>query len=295
MKIAKSLMLVTVVLSIASCSLSARTNEANVNLTAGNSAGTTLPPLDNAVEETQNENTTTLPAAGAPEAVVKDLYAVHEQDMNKQTDRILNGKDRKYLDKYFDKNLANLLWKDLTSNSDEVGVLDFDPFYNAQDFDIKNFVVGQAKTEGTKASVPVSFTNSGRKEKLVYLLTQQNGEWKISDIKYTNGDTLLKYFKEFAQNNNSSNNASEEGNFEGTYQIGDTTATVKPIKMAFELKWAKGTGTMIFFYSGQGVLEYESEDKGKGVDKFIFEDTNFTTGKFIRGSDGKEMPVKKIK
>ena len=83
--------------------------------------------------------------------------------------------------------------------------------------------------------------------------------------------------------------------FEGAYQVGETTATVKSIKMAFELKWAKGAGTMIFFYEGEGVLKYVSEDKGKGVDAFIFDDTTFTTGKFIRGSDGKEMPVKKIK
>jgi hypothetical protein len=51
---------------------------------------------------------------------------------------------------------------------------------------------------------------------------------------------------------------------------------------------------MMFFYTGQGVLEYSSEDKGNGVDTFIFDDTSFTSGKFIRGSDGKEMTVKKI-
>jgi hypothetical protein len=58
----------------------------------------------------------------APDAVVRDLYKVHEQEFKTSRFRIMSGKDRKLLDKYFDKNLADLIWKDLTTHVGEVGV-----------------------------------------------------------------------------------------------------------------------------------------------------------------------------
>ena len=290
MKTAKCLFLIAVLISTISCStnqtLVVNANQENANV----------------VQESGNSQTMQQDAAfdsGAPlsgtqqslpEDLVKDLYKTHE----KNDAGILSGKSRALLDKYFDKNLANLIWKDLTTHQDEIGVIDFDPFYNTQDPLIKNLNVSPAKIVGKKATVPVNFTNAGAKETVTYQLVQQNSTWKIYDIKYRDGGSLLKYFKEYEQSN-SSNNNTEEGNFEGVYQVGETTATVKPIKMAFELKWAKGSGTLIFHYAGQGVLEYVSEGDGSGGDKFIFDDTTYTTGKFIRGSDGKEMRVKKIK
>ena len=226
-----------------------------------------------------------------PEALLKDLYRVHAEDFKRNTDRIINGKSRTYLDKYFDKNLADLIWKDLTAERDGVGVIDFDLFYAAQDMDIKNLVVGQAKITGDTAIVPVTFANYGQKEKLSYTLTQNNnGAWKISDISYGTGDTLLKYFKEDALNNTAL------ANFEGTFQVGTTTCTVKAVEMGFELRWAKGAGAMTFFFQGNeaGKFVFSSEDEGSGQDKFIFDNETLTNGKFVR-ADGREMPVKKIK
>ena len=107
----------------------------------------------------------------------------------------MTGKSRVYLDKYFDKNLADLIWKDLTSNSEEVGVIDFDVFYNAQDASIKNLQIGKAVIKGSTATVPVHFTNYGRNENLVYSLVREGGAWKISDIKYRGAETLLNFFK----------------------------------------------------------------------------------------------------
>ena len=85
--------------------------------------------------------------------------------------------------------------------------------------------------------------------------------------------------------------------FEGQYKVGNTTCFVKPIKMAFEVTWAKGIGSMIFFFdyrTPEGKLIFVSEDEGKGEDKFIFDNDNYDSGKFIR-ADGKEFGVKKIK
>jgi Protein of unknown function (DUF3828) len=140
--------------------------------------------------------------AQTPDAVVKELYKIHDQDLKSGGDQILNRENRKYIDKFFDKTMADFIWKDLTTNVDEVGVLDFDPFYNAQDFEIKNFSVGAAKIIGQKASVTVKFTNAGRRETLVYQLVRQNSIWKVADIKYSDGSSLLGYFKQDAKQNN---------------------------------------------------------------------------------------------
>ncbi len=229
----------------------------------------------------------------APDALVRDLYKMHAEDFKGGKDRLLNGKSRKFLDQYFDKNLAGLMWKDLTTHKDEVGVLDFDPLYNAQDADIKKLIVGQPKIEGDKATVVVTFENFKRKNTLKYLLVRQNSAWKIADIKYSDGSGLLKDFKEDAQNNDKS----EDRFFAGTYRVGATTCTVKPIKMAFEIKWAKGSDSMVFYFDGDASAKrytYSSEKNGRGRDIFVFDDDRIETGKFIRGSDGKEMAVSKV-
>lgn len=131
----------------------------------------------------------------APDAVVRNLYKVHTPNKS-----ILGSKTRAPLDKFFDKNLADLIWKDLTTHTGEVGVIDFDPFYNAQDLSIKNLVVNPAKINGTKATVTVSFTNYKQKNLLTYVLIKQNGNWKISDVRYDAKNSLIGYFKEDAQN-----------------------------------------------------------------------------------------------
>ncbi|HEX8248060.1 MAG TPA: DUF3828 domain-containing protein [Pyrinomonadaceae bacterium] len=281
-KIIKSILLLLILLSTFNCASASRTE------TVKNAADTANGAPDSNVETTESI-VANAAAAGktAPDALVKDLYKTHDKDNG----AILDGKSRKLLDKYFDKTLADFIWKDLTTHKDEVGVLDFDPFYNAQDVRIKNFKVGAPKIEGDRATVPVTFQNFDRKETLNYALARQNGAWKISDIKYTNGESLLGYFKEDAK----TNAANENGNFEGTYQVGDTTCTVKPVKMTYEIKWAKGTGTMIFFAEEERNFVADDASKSSRLDRFVFDDDTLTTGKFIRGSDGKEMPVSKVK
>jgi hypothetical protein len=84
--------------------------------------------------------------------------------------------------------------------------------------------------------------------------------------------------------------------FEGIYQVGETTCMVKPIKMAFEVRWAKGKGSMVFFYESDsrfGDHTYISEEKPDGFDRFAFSDERLASGVFIR-SDGVRYPVEKI-
>lgn len=283
-KITKSILLLGILISTFNCASASR-NEA-----ASNAVNTATVEANSDVETTESTVANMSGAAQqtTPDALVKDLYKTHDKDNG----AILDGKSRRLIDKYFDKTLAELLWKDLTTQRDEVGVLDFDPFYNAQDTQIKNFRVGEPKIEGGRASVPVTFQNFDRQETLTYVLVRRNSTWKISDINYPNSESLLGYFWNYEKNNK----AAEDGNFEGTYRVGDTTCTVKPVKMAYEIRWAKGSGAMIFFSdnSAGGANSFVSEDKGKGTDRFVFDDDRLTTGKFIR-ADGKEMPVSKVK
>lgn len=132
-------------------------------------------------------------AAPAPDAVVRELYRVHKKGYG----RVFVKEGRKLQQRFFDDNLANLIWKDLTETPpDIVGHLDFDPLYNAQDIRITRFRVGAATLEGDKATVPVTFQNFDRKENLKFLMTKTAAGWKISNIEYGEGFDLLKILTE---------------------------------------------------------------------------------------------------
>lgn len=128
----------------------------------------------------------------SPDALVKDLYWQHDHKHSP----FFQTRSRALLYKYFEKSLADLIWKDaLTSKGDEVGVIDGDPLYNAQDMEIKKFAIGKPKYEDTKAKVEVSFENFGKKQKLVFLLVNGKSGWKIHDIDYGESGTLAGWFK----------------------------------------------------------------------------------------------------
>lgn len=84
--------------------------------------------------------------------------------------------------------------------------------------------------------------------------------------------------------------------FEGEFQVGNTSCMVTPTKMAFEVRWKKGMGYMPFFFDREmedGRYIFVSEEKKDGKDRFEFDNKYLQTGKFIR-SDGKIFTVKKI-
>lgn len=87
------------------------------------------------------------------------------------------------------------------------------------------------------------------------------------------------------------------GEFEGRYRVGSTTCLVRPSRMSFEVRWAKGTKTTYFFFEGlddSGQSVFASSDSGKRKERFIFADSNFNAGKFI-GADGKIFSLTRVK
>jgi hypothetical protein len=134
---------------------------------------------------------TTLPAATSPTTIVADLYRTH----NGKTDPLQYPASKKLLGAYFEKGLLSLFLKDQSESQGEVGKLDFDPLYAAQDFEIKDFSVALVAEQKDSAEVAASFKNIGTSEKIVFLLSNTKQGWRITDIKYSDGRTLKGILK----------------------------------------------------------------------------------------------------
>ncbi|MFL6210531.1 MAG: hypothetical protein ACJ74W_16870 [Pyrinomonadaceae bacterium] len=129
------------------------------------------------------------PPANTPDALVRDLYRVH----NNGRGPVFQPTGKRYWAKYFDDTLAGLLRKALTESSpDEVGPLDFDPLYNAQDTKITNFQVGQPKITQDQATVIVSFRNFGQMVKITFRLRNMAAGWRIANVDYGADSDLVK-------------------------------------------------------------------------------------------------------
>lgn len=132
-------------------------------------------------------------AVSSPAAVVRELYKVHRNGYG----HVFDKRGRKLQQKFFDQKLAGLIWKDVTETPEgELGRIDFDPLFNAQDTQIKNFRVGAAVVKGDTATVPVTFLNFDKKVKIDFRLVNTKAGWKISNILYGGGADFLKIMSE---------------------------------------------------------------------------------------------------
>ena len=128
-----------------------------------------------------------------PDAVVRELYKAHRNGRG----HLFEKQGRKLQLRFFDTKLAALLWKDLTETPEgELGHIDFDPLYNTQDAQIKNFRVGAPNIKGNAATVPVTFVNFEEKVRIDFRLVLTKGVWKISNIDYGGGSDLVKILSE---------------------------------------------------------------------------------------------------
>jgi hypothetical protein len=131
--------------------------------------------------------------AADPAAVVRELYKVHRNGNGP----LFTKKGRKYHEQFFDRKLADLIWKDLTETpAGEVGHIDGDPLFNAQDMKITKFAVGAADIEGDAATVPVTFMNYEQKVKITFQLVKAGAGWKISNILYGDDSDFVKILSE---------------------------------------------------------------------------------------------------
>ena len=125
----------------------------------------------------------------SPVAVIRRLYRVHD----KANDPIFGKTSRGYLSAYFDKQLADLIWKDITETpKDEMPKLDFDPLYDTQDPQITNFRIGGPRIKQDQATVIVSFKNDGRTYRITFRLRKTSAGWRIQNLVYEGGQDLVK-------------------------------------------------------------------------------------------------------
>ena len=131
--------------------------------------------------------TSTITFAGelSPKDVVAKLYQAHRSKHDPLDETQL-------LSRYFDAELVKLYLKDKREAKGEVGRLDGDPLYNAQDFQITNFSISAPKTIGAETIVMVRFKNIGKSTRVEYVLGRTADGWKISDIRYDDGSSLKK-------------------------------------------------------------------------------------------------------
>jgi hypothetical protein len=98
---------------------------------------------------------------------------------------------------YFTVGLASLILEDRTSAAKrgEPPALDGDPFVGHQDWEISNLAIEVKDTGAAKAIGTVTFTNSGKQEKVVLELLRSGKDWRIADIQWDASSLRALYRK----------------------------------------------------------------------------------------------------
>jgi len=128
---------------------------------------------------------TTFAGELSPKDVVAQLHKAYG------TEQSPAGETRLF-SRYFDDELLKLYLKDKREAKGEVGRLDGDPLYNAQEVQITDFSISAPKITGGEALVTVRFKNIGKPTRVECVLRRTVHGWKISDIRYDDGYSLKK-------------------------------------------------------------------------------------------------------
>jgi hypothetical protein len=170
----------------------------------------------------------------APDAVVKNFYAAHDAGRSP----FFQSKNRALVDRYFHKELADLIWKDAVCQQKNGGIcnLDFNVPYatNGGDRqDASQFKIGKPEYgEGNRelADVPVTFklfatkANPGETITILYRLEQGKAkDWKISDIYFPGNDESSSSLKSILSGAAAD---SEGGKIRGELQTGKAGSVI---------------------------------------------------------------------
>ncbi|MEP6946853.1 MAG: hypothetical protein ABJA02_13110 [Acidobacteriota bacterium] len=166
----------------------------------------------------------------ALDAIVKDLYAAQKTSRGP----FFQKKSRVLVDKYFTGELADLIWKDAVSvKKGEVGALDFDPLFYAQDTQITKFVIHKADTNNM---VRVTFVNMGHPEEINFGFVRKNTSsnvYKIDSIVYSDAEDLASIL---SYSVNDDGKPAEKIALDGDYTIGGVKCNVETVKSGY---WAR--------------------------------------------------------
>jgi len=137
-----------------------------------------------------------------PDEMIENLYKEHKAGSGPFN----HPKSRVLVDRYFVKDLADLIWKDAGAPKDEIAAIDFDPLFASQDPQITDFKInksgfarGAKFTHADKGSVVVTFKDASKNRRIVYAFTQDQAKaWKIYDIRYPDNSSLREIFAALA-------------------------------------------------------------------------------------------------
>jgi Protein of unknown function (DUF3828) len=123
------------------------------------------------------------PALAADPSATAFVTAIYDAYKGKDAKGVPLDNERT-IRRYFESTLATSMAKDqkAAARRNEVGLLDFDPFLNAQDWDTKNFDIAVSEPAAGKAKATVKFVNQGQAMTVLLDLVQVKGDWRIYDI-----------------------------------------------------------------------------------------------------------------
>lgn len=230
-----------------------------------------------------------------PDAVIKNLYAAQKAG----TGPFFQYKNRALVDRYFSKDLANMIWKDAVKAKGEVGAIDFDPLYNSQDPQITDFAIGKPREESgpDHAFVAATFKNNGKADRVDFELQRgQDKTWKIVSIHYNDGEDLASTLR-YAQDREFRTEFDRNQTFKGDYMVGTVKCTVTPTKnqMLHRVECAGREGFQLYVVEGdeKETAYIYTDEKGVEKSRFVFKN-GATDGRFIDASS-KEVKVSRIK
>jgi len=123
------------------------------------------------------------PLAAADSSAHDFVAAIYDAYVSKERNGVVLGSDAK-VRRYFEPSLAALILKDRkqAARRGEVGVLDFDPFVDAQDWEISDLAIAVEDAGPAKARASVKFKNVDKPSVVALELIRIGNAWKISNV-----------------------------------------------------------------------------------------------------------------
>ena len=125
----------------------------------------------------------------------QDLVAQLYKEHSGKLEPLQYPASKKLLQNYFYKPLLDLYLKDQEESKGEVGKIDFDPLYDAQDVQVTDFHLVLLNNKKGSAHVAARFKNMGVNQEVVFALQTTKAGWRIADIQYKDGRSLRKILK----------------------------------------------------------------------------------------------------
>lgn len=140
-----------------------------------------------ALAQTQAKPASASPAQ-APEAVVRALY---QHYLDTKTDSIVafDYTDPEVAKAYFDPSLIKLIVADAKRDTTR---LDFDPFVDGQEFEIRSVSYETKMSSQREAMVSASFDNFDQATVVTYKLGRTSSGWRITDVLWAGGRGTLR-------------------------------------------------------------------------------------------------------